>query len=295
MWTDNSKESQSNNTSTILIVEDELATLTILEDTLSGDNITILPVCTEAGANRHLRRDIALFIIDLNLPDGSGLNLIKHIRKIPHHVNTPIIVTTSSDRSEDITASFMAGATDYLIKPLNTTVLFHKTKLLLNYQKHWDLLQLEAFTDPMTMLFNRRSITEKAEQAWLQSQLSGVPFCTVTVGISKLEQYNEKNGFSAGDKLIAEFANIVRQQLTNTEGFGGRLHGDNLVVVLPEYNLAETERFAQNLSQVLVSYVDSLKNSRDIGIAPKIGISEHLADSLPTPADIFCVPHNRLN
>ena len=142
----------------ILIVEDELSTQTIMEDALSSDCCKITPVCTESGANKHIRHPFDLFIIDLNLPDGTGLNIIKRIRQLEHHVDTPVIVTTASNSSKDIIASFKAGANDYLVKPFHSLILRSKARLLVQCRQKLLLLQTAPKTAPQPPLLNRNGI-----------------------------------------------------------------------------------------------------------------------------------------
>lgn len=70
----------------------------------------------------------ALFILDINLPDGSGLALA---RKIRQESTTPVIFLTARDLDEDIIQGFEAGADDYITKPFNIKILMQRIQAIL--------------------------------------------------------------------------------------------------------------------------------------------------------------------
>lgn len=71
----------------------------------------------EAAALRDVVKTYDLVLLDLMLPDGSGLNLLKTIRE--RGENLPIIVLTARDQVSDRIAGLKAGADDYLVKPFD--------------------------------------------------------------------------------------------------------------------------------------------------------------------------------
>jgi len=56
-------------------------------------------------------------VLDLGLPDGSGLDLLKRARR--RRVNTPVLIATARDRVADRIAGLDAGADDYMVKPID--------------------------------------------------------------------------------------------------------------------------------------------------------------------------------
>ncbi|MGL6338471.1 MAG: LuxR C-terminal-related transcriptional regulator, partial [Waterburya sp.] len=72
---------------------------------------------------RETKPDVA--IIDLGLPDGSGIDLTRRIQTENHSLNSPkIIILTLQDSEEQIIAAFAAGANSYCIKNINFDKLF---------------------------------------------------------------------------------------------------------------------------------------------------------------------------
>jgi DNA-binding response OmpR family regulator len=59
--------------------------------------------------------DYGLVLLDLRLPDGNGLSLLRRLRARSN--NVPIIILTAHDQVSDQMEGFNCGATDYLVKP----------------------------------------------------------------------------------------------------------------------------------------------------------------------------------
>ena len=58
-----------------------------------------------------------IIVVDLNLPQVSGLDLLKQIRSVPYHQDTPIVVFSSSSSDSDIERANAYQISDYLVKP----------------------------------------------------------------------------------------------------------------------------------------------------------------------------------
>lgn len=103
---------------TILIVEDDRP----LNDgiALSLNGAKTLQAYNMKEARTFIDDKVDLIILDVNLPDGSGLDFCKEIRSFSL---VPIIFLTANDMELDIVAGLAAGADDYITKPFSLAVL----------------------------------------------------------------------------------------------------------------------------------------------------------------------------
>ena len=105
----------------ILIVEDDRALGDGLCLALKGPEAEAVLCRTLSAARSALEAgDFALVILDVNLPDGSGLDLLREVRRTSA---VPIILLTASDLETDIVYGLESGADDYITKPFSLAVL----------------------------------------------------------------------------------------------------------------------------------------------------------------------------
>jgi CheY-like chemotaxis protein len=113
-------------TAPILLLEDERATAALISQLLAAERITnpIELVETGAGALGFLGRVVTgeermpvVCVLDLSLPDMSGLEVLRHIRTTPALARLTVIMLTGSGNDADIDAAYDLGIDAYLIKP----------------------------------------------------------------------------------------------------------------------------------------------------------------------------------
>lgn len=102
----------------LLIVEDDQALNQGIALSLQAEET--LQAYTIAEARAFLKREVDLIILDVNLPDGSGLELCREIRKSSR---VPVIFLTANDMEIDIVTGLEMGADDYITKPFSLMVL----------------------------------------------------------------------------------------------------------------------------------------------------------------------------
>ena len=104
----------------LLLLEDDLALGEGVRLALQSEERPVTLCRTLAEARRALDEDgpFALLILDVNLPDGSGLSLLAEAKS-----RAPVILLTANDMETDIVAGLELGADDYITKPLSLAVL----------------------------------------------------------------------------------------------------------------------------------------------------------------------------
>ncbi|MFR8548329.1 MAG: response regulator transcription factor [Lachnospiraceae bacterium] len=109
----------------ILIIEDDRLLNRTLSYNLISDGYEVVSVYNFDSAAEQLRQnefDVAL--LDINLPDGNGLELCEEIHMRGQH--TYIIFMTANDKESDMLKGYEAGGSDYVTKPFSVTVLCKK-------------------------------------------------------------------------------------------------------------------------------------------------------------------------
>ncbi len=114
----------------VLLLEDEEALSELIAARLAGEGHAVDRFTTMADADAALRAvDYDLLVLDLGLPDGDGLTLLRDLRARGQRL--PVLVLTARDAVEDRVAGLDAGADDYLTKPFHADELKARIRALL--------------------------------------------------------------------------------------------------------------------------------------------------------------------
>ena len=138
----------------LLIVEDELEIQELISRFFKNEGFLVETACTYAQAQEKLDLyEYECAIIDITLPDGNGLNLIREIksRKLP----VCIIVVSARNSIEDKISGLDAGADDYLAKPFSLAELNARIK---------SVLRRSRFGGSSDILFNELRIDTESRQ-----------------------------------------------------------------------------------------------------------------------------------
>ena len=116
----------------ILVIEDEPDIRRNLEYNLGREGFKASSVGSLDEANEKLKsKKFDLILLDLMLPDGSGLDLCKKIKSNSETEITPIIILTAKDDEVDKVVGFELGADDYVTKPFSVRELILRIKAIL--------------------------------------------------------------------------------------------------------------------------------------------------------------------
>lgn len=159
----------------ILLVEDDRALARGIEISLVKDEHTVVRVSTVSEAMSRIGSDrFDLWLLDINLPDGSGYELCEHKK------DTPVVFITAKDTEEDFLKGFENGCDDYIAKPFSVEVLRQKVLALLRRTAMTLMTESVQYKD-MMIDFDRKLVTVKNE------------VCKLTVKEYRLLEYMVRN------------------------------------------------------------------------------------------------------
>ncbi len=114
----------------ILLLEDDELFAQTIEDFLDDEGFVIdIASDGEKALELNYKRNYDLYLLDINVPKISGLELLKDLRESGD--NTPAIFLTSYKDKETLSEGFLSGADDYLKKPIDLDELILRIKSLL--------------------------------------------------------------------------------------------------------------------------------------------------------------------
>jgi two-component system phosphate regulon response regulator PhoB len=117
---------------TILIADDEPHVVELVRVTLEDDRVRVVAAADAAGA-LQLAGSLApeLILLDVNLPDLSGLEVCRRLRRDPGVAGARIVMLTAAAQHDDVARGLSAGADHYLTKPFSPVRLLSLVENLL--------------------------------------------------------------------------------------------------------------------------------------------------------------------
>ena len=116
----------------ILVVEDEPDINKTVSYNIANEGLKPLSALNLTEAESYISsNNISLIILDLMLPDGSGLDFCKKLKSSNAYSEIPIIIVTAKDDEVDKVVGFELGADDYVTKPFSVRELMLRIKAIL--------------------------------------------------------------------------------------------------------------------------------------------------------------------
>lgn len=119
----------------VLLLEDDLALGQGICLALKSDGVQIDRFRLLSEARNQRISDYALLILDINLPDGSGLDYLRDLRT--NHCSIPVILLTANDMETDVVVGLESGADDYITKPFSLAILRARVNAQLRREQKW--------------------------------------------------------------------------------------------------------------------------------------------------------------
>lgn len=208
----------------VLIVDDNPDILDLLEATLQ-DEFELIKASSGSETFKKLKTtNPNLLVLDYVLPDLTGPDICKIIRKDPLFSNIPILMLTGKGEVEDKVDGLEAGADDYMLKPFNPQELIARIRMLIRRSS----ANLDA--SPLTRLPGNVSINKELMERIQDKE----QFAVLYVDIDNFKAVNDYYGFEKGDNVIKETARILIdsiQKKGTTKDFVGHIGGDDFVII----------------------------------------------------------------
>ena len=125
----------------ILVVEDEPLSQDMLVRRLSSRGMRVATVSDGEACIQWLQGNVPdLILLDVQMPKMTGLEVLAEIRKHFTRDALPVILVTALGESEDVIRGLQAGASDYVVKPINLPVLLARMQVCLRIKYDVSLL-----------------------------------------------------------------------------------------------------------------------------------------------------------
>ena len=227
----------------ILIVEDEFVNREILVAMLDSE-YEMIPVGSGAEAEEVLlphAGEISLVLLDLNLPDRHGLDILREMKEDPRTAKIPVIVLTSDKEAE--VESLNLGAIDFIPKPYPIPkVVQARIRRTIELSEDRDLIR-ETERDHLTGLYTREYFYRYAEQ--FDAFSPDVSTDALVLDVNHFQMVNERFGKQYADEVLIRIAGAIVSAVGTSGGIACRRSADTFLVYCP--HLTDYQAFLDSI------------------------------------------------
>jgi len=236
----------------VLIADDDAINRQVLAELLKPEYTVLLAKNGEQALERAARHAPDLILLDVMMPDLDGYEVLRRLRADPQLTHLAVIFISGLDRPEDEANGLKLGASDYIAKPFNATVVTARVALHLQLVRQRRMLERLAHVDGLTELANRRRFDELYAQEWQRAQRNGWPLSLALLDLDAFKQYNDHYGHPAGDRALRAVARTAAAGMRRPADLAARYGGEELVLLLPDTDAAQARHVVEGIAAAIV-------------------------------------------
>jgi len=240
----------------------------------------------DVGRASDAKPPFDVVLLDILMPEMDGVETCARIRNDTRCIDLPVIMVTALDDMDSLANAFVAGATDYITKPVNRVELVARVRAalrlkqeldrrqarereLLSFISNWGDRRASTLIDEATGLF-----VGEAAEAYLTAARSGDKEEVVSIlalVLDRLDVFRSAKGDGAARNVLAQVARAVRRLAATIGIVAAAYRNGTIVLVAPE--LAANS--ARDLGETLRATVDKLRLPNSEALA-----SDHVTASV---------------
>jgi diguanylate cyclase (GGDEF)-like protein len=274
----------------ILLVDDDLVVRAKVSESLEQDGFeVILAKNGNDGIAAYQEHHPDLILVDAVMPVLDGFEFCEQLKNLGERL-TPILMITSLDDNDSVDRAFASGATDYITKPINLSILRQRVRNLVRQsqlikgqlnelQQANQNLQLLANLDSLTKLSNRRGFDEYIQKEWDRMRRIKAPLSLIMCDVDFFKNYNDRYLHPNGDKCLIKVAMSMRNTVRRSGDLVARYGGEEFAIVLPNTDALGAVSVAENVR----SAVKNLQITHEAStVCPYVTISVGVSTIIPT-------------
>ncbi len=247
---------RSNKKKRVLIVEDDGAILTILDEAVRQEGYEVQTTTSALEAMERVKTfQPHIVLTDNDMPEKTGIEMLRELRRLKNYV-TVIFISGRTD-TQFVVDALKTGADDYIRKPFRMNELLARVEAALRANDvHQELLEanlkLQEMVDhdDLTGLLNMRSMYDKIDVEIKRATRFGRYVACVMLDMDKFKSVNDNHDHLFGSFVLKEVGRIITQCLREVD-FAARYGGDEFLLVLTETSSEGVKLFGERLRRAI--------------------------------------------
>lgn len=165
-----------------------------------------------------------------------------------------------------------------LLTLLNTYIVTRRVELrrlrekLISSTIHNELVRLQSFTDPLTEIYNRRSLEDMSARFISHAQRLHKPLTFVLIDVDRFKQVNTRFGHLTGDFVLAELAALLKSSVRGSDAVV-RYGGDEFLMILANTSAADSGRVVDRIRAYVRDW-NQAGHLQNFEVGLSIGVAE---------------------
>ncbi|WP_379150774.1 diguanylate cyclase [Paenibacillus sp. sgz5001063] len=234
----------------ILIIDDDVELVAFMREALEKQSYYVsIALSAERGLKIFYESKPDLILLDILLPDQSGIDVLRQIIGKAKKERIPIIIV-SGEHSKDIQMyAYSLGVMDYMPKPLDIDLFLVLIKNRFDLKREW---QESIIVDELTGAFNRRYFNQTMKQLVSDFRRTGRIFSLALMDLDYFKLVNDTYGHQMGDQVLQTFTDVVRHSIRVEDTFC-RFGGEEFALFMPNTDAASALLVVDRIQQQLAS------------------------------------------
>ncbi len=219
---------------TVLVIDDSVDVHRLLRARLKHEDLQLVAASTGAeGLSMAMTIEPAIILLDLDMPEIDGFEVLRRLKNTSQTVNIPVIVLSGLHGAQDKVAAFDLGAVDYITKPFNLTELRVRVRAALRLYQLVQMLAQRAQIDGLTGLWNRVHFDNRWADEVSGAGRHSRKLSLALIDLDHFKSINDSFGHPAGDAVLQGIARTLQRECRQ-EDIACRYGGEEFALIMPD-------------------------------------------------------------
>lgn len=231
----------------VLIIDDSPEVHRLLKARLRHEELELISAHSGAeGLRFAATRTPALVLLDLDMADMDGFEVLRRLKNETATLDIPVIVLSGLHGAQDKVSAFDLGAVDYITKPFNLTELRVRVRSALRLHRLVQMLAQRAHIDGLTGLWNRSHFDARWSDEVAECVRHGRPLSLAMLDVDHFKLINDAYGHPAGDAVLQGLARIFEREC-RCEDIACRYGGEEFAIVMSQTSPDDAARLCDRI------------------------------------------------
>lgn len=230
----------------ILLIDDDVELVAYFKESLEHQSYYVsIALTAERGLKIFYERKPDLILLDIMLPDQSGLEVLDQIVSKAKKERIPIIIISGEHSKEIQMQAYSLGVMDFVKKPVDMDLFLILLQNRFELKAEW---QKSIIVDELTGAFNRKHFNQTIKQLIADYKRTERSFALAFIDLDHFKNVNDTYGHLIGDEVLQTFAEIVQDSIRIEDTFC-RYGGEEFALFLPNTDAASAKHVIERIQE----------------------------------------------